>query len=150
MALSPEALAKKNADNAAYKRDKRANSEAFVEKEKVYKKTYANRKYHQAKAAMAFCEAHASAFKKWTRDGIVSASTALQSQRTSTSEPTTNPTAPTEGPLFTPMPDKRLSTYRSLRDGPYGLEIPTAQSLHEAHLGKAGIDRLTEFGIDLR
>jgi hypothetical protein len=42
----------------------------------------------------------------------------------------------------------RLQTYRALKD--FGVEVATAQSLEKARLGDAGLDRLREYGIDMR
>ena len=68
-AMTPEAKAKKLADDRAYKRDKRANSDSFVEKEKEYRKGYARNKYGEAKLAVEFMKANALVFSEWLQNG---------------------------------------------------------------------------------
>jgi hypothetical protein len=81
MTLSPEAKAKALKGSREYKQDKRATSPSFVQKEKLYRKRYAKKKYAQAKIAIAFTKAFPEQYAKWLREGSAVASPPMASQR---------------------------------------------------------------------
>src|ERR1700678_4127725 len=89
-------------------------------------------------------QAHATAFTNWMKNGSVMAQSASQPSPTVAPGTTATPEVAGEQ-LFTPMP--QLKTYKALKDHPFGIEIATAQSIEEARLGPAGVDRLTQLGV---
>jgi hypothetical protein len=115
----------------------RMNDDEFVAREKAATQKYSNFK----KMAVQFARARASDFASFLR-GEGMASQPMAAQPT----PAVDHTAPTPGQPLTPMP--RLQTYRALKD--FGVEVATAPSLEKERLGPAGLDRLREYGIDMR
>jgi hypothetical protein len=143
MATSAERAAKaaaKAKKAEKWKQDRaylRLNDDGFKAREKASEQKYSNFK----KAAIQFARARAADFASFLR-GEGMASQPMAAQPT----PAVDHTAPTPGQPLTPMP--RLQTYRALKD--FGVEVATAPSLEKARLGDAGLDRLREYGIDMR
>jgi hypothetical protein len=125
-----------------YKRHERETNPSFVQKEKVYRKRYAKRKYAQSKIAIAFCEAHSEMFTNWLRTGTVSApSSAVPPQSRilpTVPEGSSTPiVVPAVRPMFTPMPIPSIPG------------IPSAKAVEANRLASAGKNRLVELGIRL-
>jgi hypothetical protein len=122
-----------------YKRRERETNPSFVQKEKVYRKTYAKRKYAQAKLAMAFCQAVPDLFKAWMREGsiAVAPSSAVPPQSRILPVPEGSSTSAT-APMFTPMPATTVAG-----------RIPSAAAIEGKRLQSAGINHLAELGIRL-
>jgi hypothetical protein len=125
-----------------YKRHERETNASFVQKEKLYRRRYAKRKYAQSKIAVSFCEAHSEMFTNWLRTGTVGApssavppkSRILQTVPERSSTPIV---VPAIRPMFTPMPILSISN------------IPSATAIEANRLASAGRSRLAELGIRL-
>lgn len=138
MGLSPAAKAKQLRDSRDYKRDKRANSNSFVKKEKKYRKGYARKKYRQAKLAVEFMKANALAFSEWLqKKGTPVAPAATQPSHTFSPPPTTE-----DQPFEFPV-GQRPDVYTALsKDG-----TPTAPYLERRRMSGVDTTIIRQLGL---